>query len=74
MSLLKDKNGNNSSKRVAGFSIGGIGIALAITLFFFSIYKTIKDPQTAKEVVKTLLYVASGLLGIGVIENFGTKK
>ncbi len=43
--LLKDKNGNTSSKRVAGYSIGGLGVAMGIALFTVALFKVIADRE-----------------------------
>lgn len=72
--LLEDKEGNTSSKRLAGFIISGVGLSSLLFLGIFSIFRVIKDPSTAMESFKTILYVGSGLLGLGVFEHFGGKK
>ena len=74
MKLLQDKNGNTSSKRVAGFIISGVGLALLLFIGIMSIYKPIVDPGTAMEAGKTILIVGGGLLGVGVFESLGGKK
>ena len=73
MKLLQDKDGNTSSKRVAGFIISGFGLILLITIGFMSIWHKIVDPETAMESGKTLLIVGCGLLGVGVVEFLGKK-
>ena len=73
-SVIKDQNGNISSKRIAGFVIGGIGIIMGVSLFAFSLKNGAKDSETAMDIIKTFLYVAGGLLGIGVIEFFAKDK
>ena len=73
MKLLQDKDGNTSSKRVAGFIIAGCGLALLLIVGFMSIKTKIADPETAMESGKTLLIVGCGLLGVGVIEFLGKK-
>ena len=67
MKLLQDKDGNTSSKRVAGFIIAGIGLVLLTTVGFISIRHKIIDPETAMESGKTLLIVGCGLLGVGFV-------
>ena len=72
--MLMDKNGNVSSKRIAGVSLLCGGGAMFITLFLFAIFKTVKDPETAFKSAQALIYAGAGLLGIGVVEMFGKKK
>jgi hypothetical protein len=72
--ILKDQNGNTSSKRVAGFIIAGIGLAGLVVLGVVSMFQKIEDPGTAMESFKTILIVGGGLLGVGVFEFLGGKK
>lgn len=72
--LLKDKEGNTSSKRVAGFIISGIGLVALLTLGVVSMFHKIEDPATAMEAFKTILIVGGSLLGVGVLEFLGNKK
>ena len=72
--ILKDQNGNTSSKRVAGFIISGVGLALLLLVGVMSIFRPIADPGTAMEAGKTILIVGGGLLGVGVFEFLGGKK
>lgn len=72
--LLEDKDGNASSKRVAGFIISGIGLLALLTLGIYSMFEVIKDPSTAMESFKTILIVGGGLLGVGVFEFLGKNK
>ena len=74
MKMFQDKDGNTSSKRVAGFIISGFGLALLLWVGIMSIYRVIADPATAMESGKTLLIVGCGLLGVGVVEFLGGKK
>ena len=71
--LLEDKDGNTSSKRVAGFVISGVGLLALLTLGIVSMFKVIQDPTTAMESFKTILIVGGGLLGVGVFEFMGKK-
>ena len=71
--LLEDKDGNKSSKRVAGVIISGVGLALLVFLGIYSMFNTIKDPSTAMDAFKTILIVGGGLLGVGVFEFLGKK-
>jgi len=60
--LLKDKEGNTSSKRVAGF----IGIAVMSGV---AIYAVIKDPTQAGNILWPLAIMAGALLGVTVLEK-----
>ena len=71
--VLQDSNGNKSSKRIAGYSLIGIGAAMGIVLFIYAIFKVIADAETASNVYKTFIYSGAGLLGIGVVEFFKKK-
>ncbi|MCK5601408.1 hypothetical protein KAR91_06060 [Candidatus Pacearchaeota archaeon] len=73
MKLLQDKDGNTSSKRVAGFVISSCGLVLLLIVGFMSIKTKVVDPDTAMESGKTLLIVGCGLLGVGVVEFLGKK-
>lgn len=73
MKLLQDKDGNTSSKRVAGFIISGIGLIALLALGVVSMFQKIEDPGTAMESFKTILIVGGGLLGVGVVEFLGKK-
>ena len=72
--ILKDQNGNTSSKRVAGFICGGVGLLGLTVLGVASMKYKIADPTTAMEAFKNILYVSGFLLGVGVAEHFGGKK
>jgi hypothetical protein len=69
MNVLNDKNGKQSSKRIAGFIILGLGIGLLIALYFGSWFNDIVDPNTALSCANTLMYVGGGLLGLGIFEG-----
>jgi hypothetical protein len=71
--LLKDQNGNTSSKRVAGYIIGGVGAVLLVAVGVLSLFVKLTDPGTAADIGKFMLGVGGGLLGIGVIEFFAPK-
>ena len=72
--ILKDQNGNTSSKRVAGFIISGVGLLGLVVLGVVSMFQKITDPGTAMEAFKTVLIVGAGLLGVSVVEFLGGKK
>ena len=71
--IYQDKDGNTSSKRVAGFIISGIGLALLVALGVYSMFEKVADPDTAMDAFKTILIVGGGLLGVGVFEFLGKK-
>lgn len=60
--LLKDKKGKPSSKRIMGYAAGIIGLSMAVLsgLEFYSI-------ETG--LVGTVLGFSGGLIGIGVFET-----
>ncbi len=72
--LLKDCNGHVSSKRVFG--------AMGLTAFFVtSIVLAVGTVRTggdvgtnASSLLTTMAVVSGGLLGVGVVENFGNKS
>ncbi len=72
-SLLNDHDGKPSSKRIAGFIILFVGLALHMATCVTSFFKVIPDPSTALAVGNTLLICGSSLLGIGTLENFKQK-
>jgi len=71
--VFEDKDGNTSSKRIAGFIISGVGLIALLALGIISMFRVIKDPSTAMESFKTILIVGGGLLGVGVFEFLGKK-
>ena len=60
--LLKDVNGNLSSKRVAGFMVllGGLSIVF---------YAVLQDPSLVREAVWPVFMTGGGLLGVSVMEK-----
>ena len=72
--MLEDKEGNVSSKRIAGFIISGVGLIALLSLGIFSMFRAVADPGTAMDAFKTILVVGGGLLGVGVLEFIGGKK
>ena len=62
MSLLRDKNNNLSSKRVAGY------VVLAVVLFAF-VGDLFEKLEINESVANTLAMYAAALLGIGTFEN-----
>lgn len=69
--LLKDRDGNTSSKRFAGIIISGMGLAMLCIIGFLAIWEPVADPETAIKVGTTLLGFGAGLLGVSVLEHFG---
>jgi hypothetical protein len=72
--VLKDKNGKESSKRIAGIVIASIGVAMHVVLFAFSIATKIADPATASSTANMMIGTGAALLGVGVLENLGGKN
>jgi hypothetical protein len=68
--MMQDQNGNKSSKRLAGISLLAGGGILGVTLFIYSLNKTVADPETASGVYQALLVAGGSLLGVGVFEFF----
>ena len=62
MSLLRDKNNNLSSKKVAGY------VVLAVVLFAF-VGDLFEKLEINESVANTLAMSAAALLGIGTFEN-----
>ena len=72
--LFKDRDGNTSSKRVAGFALVVLGVVFLLFIGITSIFKTIADPRTALAVGTTIISVGGGLLGVGVLEHLGGPR
>lgn len=68
-----DKNGDISSKRIAGVVILSCGLLLLLAIGIMSIFKAIGDPTTGLQVGITLMSTGGTLLGIGTFEK-GVKK
>lgn len=62
MSLLKDINGNTSSKRVAGFAV----LAVVLLAFCADLFQQLTINES---VANTLIMAAAALLGIGTFER-----
>lgn len=71
MDMTKDSNGKRSSKRIAGFIAGGVGLLLLSAIGVCSFFFRLADPGTAFNAGLTLISVGGTLLGIGTFE---TKK
>jgi len=70
----RDSQGKRSSKRLMGtILIGAGGVFLGI-VGAFSLFNPVADPQTSLDVGRTLIYAGAGLLGVGVVEKFGSKN
>jgi hypothetical protein len=68
-SFLQDGEGNNSSKRLAGLLLIGIGIVLSIILFWRSLTSPVGDSQTALSIIDIFLITGGGLLGVSIFDN-----
>ena len=60
--LLKDANGNTSSKRVSGF----IGLAVAAGMSVFAI---IQDPTILSGIIWAWLIFAAAMFGVTILER-----
>lgn len=74
MNTLKDANGKDSSKRLAGFITGGSGLLMLIAVGVCSFFYIIADPSTAFNAGLTLLSVGGTLLGVGTFEKRVKEK
>lgn len=72
--ILKDRDGNDSSKRITGVIIAGAGLLLLLSIGVTSMFHVIADPETAVSVGTTILISGVGLLTAGVIEHLGGAK
>jgi len=72
--FLQDNEGNNSSKRLFGALLIILGIIMAQILFYYSIVRPETPYETAKSLIEFIIASGSGLLGIGIAENFFGKK
>lgn len=68
-----DSQGNRSSKRLVGTVLIVAGGCFLGIVGVFSLFNPVADPATSLAVGKTLIYAGAGLLGVGVVEKFGTK-
>lgn len=69
MSRLQDIDGKNSSKRVMGYRLLHIGIALALITYVLSIALSIYNytiPHVAVLMIELFFGSGAGILGIGV--------
>ena len=62
MSLLRDANGNLSSKRIGGLSV-------LVVECFIAVWVVIKDPSQVSNVLWPLSVTATGLLGVTIAEK-----
>lgn len=70
---LQDSEGNESSKRLWGSVLLGVGIVFSVILFAYSLLKGAEDSPTALGIINMFLLSGSGLLGIGIFEK-GIKR
>ena len=76
-SYLQDNEGHKSSKRLSGFLLLGIAIALGITLFFVSLFAAmpVESFDAAFKVFEVLLYCGVALILGTLIDKIpGLKK
>lgn len=64
--MLKDKSGNNSSKRIIGFMI----ILWAMVLVTISLITKVDVPDNTKDVFTALVWIAGAMLTGSVMEHF----
>lgn len=69
-----DSQGNRSSKRLIGTVLIAAGGAFLVIVGVFSLFNPVADPRTSLDVGRTLIYAGAGLLGVGVVEKFGSKN
>jgi hypothetical protein len=72
--ILEDKEGNKSSKRVAGSVLLLTGIIFSLVLFFISLTEGAGDPTTAISIINAFLFSGSGLLGSTAFERLQIRK
>ena len=72
--IFDDAEGNKSSKRVVGFSMIGFSMILALILFIFSFFREAHNVSTMIDIIHLFVYSGTGLLGIGIVENFAKTK
>jgi len=72
--FFRDAQGHRSSKRLIGTILIGAGGAFLGIVGVFSLFNPVADPQTSLDVGRTLIYAGAGLLGVGVVEKFGSKN
>lgn len=72
--IIKDSNGKISSKRVLGIIGISIFFIVSVTCVFFSVFKSIPIDTEAAGLLKAVGIAGASLLGVGVLESFGTKK
>jgi hypothetical protein len=67
--MLEEQEGVLSSKRVLGVILLTAGGLFLLYVGIAALRLTVKDPDTALAVGKTLLFTGAGLLGVGVLEG-----
>ena len=72
--FYEDSEGNQSSKRVAGFLMVTFAMGLAFMVFVFSFFQELRNTDVILDVIHLFTFSGAGLLGIGVIENFSKTK
>ena len=72
--FFEDFEGNQSSKRLTGFTMVVFAMILSLLIFVLSFCSEIPNQATLLDLVHTFVYSGSSLLGIGVLENFSKTK
>jgi hypothetical protein len=73
MSTFKSPNGDNSSKRVAGFTILLWVISIG-TYYIKSIQDGGRESESTENIIIYAMALAGALLGIGVLDGWFNKK
>lgn len=76
MEMIQDVSGAVSSKRVVGISSIALAALMSVVLFIICIIKkeVMVNHFIAIDMIKMLLFTGTGLLGVGVLENFTPNK
>lgn len=72
-SLLKDVDGNWSSKRLAGMVIVVIGLLKHIIIFSVVVFYREEVPNVVYDTANTLLITGGSLLGVSTLERLKLK-
>lgn len=64
--MLQDKDGNISSKRIAGFISFGVAVVLSVVALMWA-----GNAEIASDLVKMFLTFSAAVLGVSVAERFG---
>jgi len=67
--FLQAANGVNSSKRLCGVILLGIGIIMGISLFVIGLDSPKEVFRASYDVMQSFLITGTSLLGLGLVEN-----